>query len=319
MFLFICIALLVTGWIIFSLTAGFIVYHSSQHKHLENNTAFESHIKDPRIMDPLNSAKERWKELRGNHTLIELSVLSKENFRLSGWLWPAENNGTGKTVILVHGVMDSAAGMGYLAEEYHKKNWDVLCIDLRAHGDSEGKKSTMGVLEADDLVLWVDLLVSVHKKTAIFLHGVSMGGAAVLMYGGNRSHLPDEVMGIVSDSSFASYFKAFSLLINFVVRNRFIAWSIAHGASLASYTSCGIPFAKMSPLSVVDSITVPLLFFHGENDVLVPIRTVQKMFDKAVQRTNEIVVIPEAPHIGAYFYAPLEYMDKIEQFSRRNT
>ncbi len=273
-------------------------------------------------MDALNEAKDRWNGRRENHEFEELSLVTREGLRLAGYYWSSskttEKGQYEKTVILVHGMMDSGAGMGYLAEEYHERYWNVLCIDLRAHGESGGTKMTMGYREADDIALWVDLISVNYPSSSVFLHGVSMGGAAVLMYCGLSSRLPPCVKGVISDSSYASYTETFIRLLYLVVKNQFVSLSIVQGTSLVSWLLSGVRFGLMSPIKMINRITVPILFFHGQKDVLIPPGMVQKMMEKASALGAESVIIPEAPHIGAYFYARELYMQRIDDFYRRN-
>lgn len=319
------------GWILFSLAAGVIVYvstlttnHASPEpkntSRGEGDSPVRAHTRDPLIMEPLNAAKERWNANRDRHLFTVLSLRSADGLQLTAFYREASAPAAGKTVLIVHGISDSAAGMAYLAEEYHARGWSVLSIDQRSHGESGGTKRTMGVRESSDISLWVGLLVSRFRAPEIWLHGVSMGAAAVLLYGSRTKNVPPQVRGIIADSSYPSYEETFYRLLQLAVRSRFLAWSIVRGASFASLVLSGVPFSSMNPRKAIGTLSVPLLLFHGQKDVLIPIGQVGDMLDDAVQRVGgTVVVIPGAPHIGAYFYAPSLYMEKIEEFCRRNT
>jgi pimeloyl-ACP methyl ester carboxylesterase len=323
------VVIVIIGWSLFSTTAGIVVYISSlrtraemskngKKSRLETNPVFEAHTKDMRIMGPLNAAKERWNVFKETRIFEDVSVITKNKIRLVGWYWKAEKTYAEKTVILVHGIMDTGAGLGYLGEEYHRRNWNVLYIDLRCHGNSDGKTTTMGVKESRDIGLWVDYVAEKYKAGEVYLHGVSMGGATVLLYAGTAVNLPENIKGIISDSSFARYNEAFFSLVYLVIRNKFLAWSITKGASAGSLLLTGVSFGRMNPERVINRISVPVLLFHGEEDVLVSIQSVRKMFAKILKPDNEVVIVNGAPHIGAYFYAPSLYMEKIESLSRKH-
>jgi len=321
------------GWVLFSLAAGVIVYLSSlttnhvslEPKNRESNSIIQAHTRDPAVMEPLNAAKDRWYANQDRHLFTSLSIPSADGLQLSAFYWDARTEKgfpkeAVRTVLIVHGMYDSAAGMGYLAEEYHARGWNVLSIDQRSHGESEGTRRTMGVREAADLGLWIGVLVSQFKAAEIWLHGISMGGAAVLLYGGRTKKLPPQVKGIIADSSFASYEDTFFRLLQLAVGSRFVAWSIVRGASAACFIMSGVSFSAMNPANMIGSLSVPVLLFHGQQDVLVPVGQVRHMLNDVVKRgAGTVVVIPGAPHIGAYFYAPLLYMEKIKEFCRRNT
>jgi len=318
------------GWVIFSLAAGVIVYLSSlttDHVSLEpksmnrgeGNSLIQAHTRDRLVMDPLNAAKDRWYANQDRQLFTAVSIRSADGLQLSAFYWAAEQAVPDKTVLLVHGMYDSAAGMAYLAEEYHGRGWNVLSINQRSHGESEGTKRTMGVREASDVGLWADVLVSRFKSREIWLHGVSMGAAAVILYGGSTKKKPSQIRGVIADSSYSSYAETFFRLLRLAVGNGILARSIVWGTSAASLVLGGVPFSAMNPQKALGRITLPVLLFHGQQDVLVPVGQVRKMLNDAVKRGAVTVVIPGAPHIGAYFYAPSLYMEKIEEFCRRNT
>ena len=316
------------GWILFSLISGLIVYlfamttnHATfqppKMMESEKKSALNAHTKDPVVMDPLNAAKEKWIEKRRNDAFAVLSVRSRDGLCLYGYYLASTESGPGreKTVILIHGMMDSAAGMAYLFDEYAKRGWNILAIDLRSHGESEGTKRTMGVREGEDLALWVELVAARFGAREIFLHGVSMGAVTVLSYAANAGNLPVEVRGLILDSCFASHRDTLARLLRASVRNGFIARSMVTGADLACFFSTGVSFARMETVKLVRNVSLPMLFFHGQSDVLVPVSTMWGIFEAVLKRWNEIVVIPAAPHIGTYFYAPELYMTKIMNFT----
>lgn len=333
------LSLAVIGWCVFSLASGTVLYLSmlttnnaaletSEMRDAERASAMYAHTKDLSIMEPLEAAKARWYARREAGEIFRHEILSRDGLRLSGYIWMPEDQGNpgkenrtvqGRAVVLVHGFMDSAAGLGYLAEEYHREGWVVFAMDQRAHGESEGTKRTMGVREADDLALWIEWLAVREGSSTIVVHGISMGGGTALLYAGKAKRVHPAVRFIVSDSSFASYTDAMTRVLVEAVKSRFLAVSIVRGASVASKVFSGVWFGAMRPDVAARRVRLPVCFFHGARDVLVPIGSVRTLLNNGMKPGNECVVVPEAPHIGAYFYAPDLYMDKVREFSRRNT
>ncbi|MBQ2817488.1 MAG: hypothetical protein IJF16_06125, partial [Clostridia bacterium] len=81
-----------------------------------------------------------------------LSIKSLDGLLLSGRYLPVE--GSKKTIILAHGYRSSAADFSCAWELYRELGFNLLAIDQRAHGRSEGKYITFGVKEKDDVRLW---------------------------------------------------------------------------------------------------------------------------------------------------------------------
>ena len=111
------------------------------------------------------------------------------------------------TVILCHGY-HSRAEHDFDAQFpalYASGGCNLLLIDERAHGLSEGKCLTFGQLERYDIAQWVHW-VREHSRVQrpIALYGVSMGAASVLL----AAQLPElrgELACVVADCGYSSF------------------------------------------------------------------------------------------------------------------
>ena len=88
-----------------------------------------------------------------------------------------------KLFICVHGFTGSGKkDFASLARTYYLNGYNVLLVDNRRHGQSEGKYVGFGVLDRLDLRNWVKYVINrFGSNVQIFLHGISMGAATVLM------------------------------------------------------------------------------------------------------------------------------------------
>lgn len=304
--------------------------------------AMAHHAEDPRLMDGLRQARDRWLEATDDTTCAgttreKLMCTSRDGLRLYGEWWQAgvapknecevsaidtprsdldlPNQCAETAAVLVHGYSDTGSGMAWLAEEYHRHGVSVLVIDQRAHGLSEGSKITMGVKEADDLAVWVDRIYSDGRCTRIIVHGVSMGAATVLLYaaGLQSGNLP--IVAVVADSSYATYKKTFKEMVAQVVKCGLLAEGITVATSLFSTLFSGVSFSAASVVNVVGRITVPVLIFHGQADRMVPVRMAQAIFSAVKSEKKLYCAVPLAPHIGAWAYAPELYWQKIREIA----
>ena len=74
---------------------------------------------------------------------------------------------------------------------------NVLLVDQRSHGLSEGTTITFGIKERHDVVSWANYAVDrFGSDVKILLSGVSMGAATVLM--ASNLELPSNVKGIIA-------------------------------------------------------------------------------------------------------------------------
>lgn len=218
-----------------------------------------------------------------------------------------------RVVILVHGyggVGTDLAGFAYL---YHQAGFHVMMPDNRGHGKSEGNYIGFGWHDREDCLRWTEYLIArLGQESAIFLHGVSMGGATVLMTSGEV--LPPQVKGIISDCAYTSVNAVLAYQMKRMYRLPhfpFLAMT-----SLLTKLKAGYFFSEASALKQVKRATVPILFLHGGADTFVPTSMVYELY-QACPTEKELVVIPNAAHAMAYFEDPDTYDTVVERFVRR--
>jgi uncharacterized protein len=104
--------------------------------------------------------------------------------------------------ILVHGLEGNKSGEQVLrtASVYSGAGYSVLMFDLRGHGESEGKRTTIGYHEVRDVRGALSWLKEDQgfEPNEVVLHGWSMGGATVL-----RSAPMMGVAAVVEESGYA--------------------------------------------------------------------------------------------------------------------
>ena len=112
-------------------------------------------------------------------TYEEVRLPTKDGLDLSGWYIPSRN---GAAVILVHGHGANRLAMTFHAELLIKGGYGVFLFDMRAHGNSMGKRFFLGETTRDDLLTAVTYLSKRPEVNAAGLGivGVSIGGALAL-------------------------------------------------------------------------------------------------------------------------------------------
>ena len=110
------------------------------------------------------------------------------------------------TAVLVHGYADAKVGAIAWAPPLRELGLNVLAVDLRAHGESDGRLCTGGPAEADDVGQVIDQLLARRPDQArqVVLFGASLGAAVASIVAANR----DDLAAVVLESPFASYRRA---------------------------------------------------------------------------------------------------------------
>ena len=179
-----------------------------------------------------------------------------------------KNGDSKKTVILFHGYRsrgekDFSGSFKY----YVDSGFNVLIVDQRAHGRSEGKLITFGVKESRDVISWLEFINKTYgTDKEIYLIGLSMGAATVKFSA--RFNMPDNVRGIIADCGFNSPEK----IIRKVAKQNFNI----NGFLLMPAINClskllgNFSVYEVSSEAALKNLKIPILFIHGTADDFVP-------------------------------------------------
>jgi len=186
---------------------------------------------------------------------------------------------------------------------------NLLLVDQRGHGRSQGKTITFGILERRDLLRWVEYAVDRFGcDTKIILYGISMGGATVLMAA--ELNLPENVKGIVADCPYSSPIDIMlhvsqKMPIPTVLVKPFIylgAWLFGH-----------FHVGETTAANAVKHTQVPILIIHGECDCFVPAKMSEEVYaanPKMIRRFT----FPGADHGISYLVDRERYCNIVKNF-----
>ena len=167
--------------------------------------------------------------------------------------------------IVIHGYTAKRIYMYDYACAYAEQGWNVLLPDMRTHGESEGNYIGMGWLDRLDVLKWIDLIRERDEQAQIILHGVSMGGATVMMTSGEN--LPENVRAIIDDCGYTSVWDIFSDELNYLFH--LPEFPFLYTADVISKIRAGYSFQEAYALNQVEHAEVPMMFIHGSADSFV--------------------------------------------------
>ena len=224
---------------------------------------------------------------------------------------PAES--TGKWVVLVHGYGGNHTTMREFVDNYLAVGYDVLAIDQRAAGESEGEWLTMGAAEAQDVALWTQEIARRVPTSKITLHGVSMG-AATVMLAAARSDCAN-LMAVVEDCGYASAYDLFSQLVP--VLTPYPA-TIMPVMDMMSSLMTGHALTEATPLDVIDDVTVPSMFIHGTADTLIAPSNADSLYAASGAEVKTLYNVEGAGHGRSGIDYNEEYGANLFQFLDNN-
>ena len=218
--------------------------------------------------------------------------------------------------IIFHGyksnaILDCGGGTAYAVKLGH----NVLVVDQRSHGKSEGKAITFGVKERKDCLCWIHYVLNrFGSDTKIILSGLSMGAATVLM--ALDLDLPRNVVGVIADCPYSSP----SAIIKKVCRvEMHLPSSLMYPlVKLGARLFAGFDLEESSAIDAVRNTTLPVLLIHGEADAFVPCDMSREM-QKANPSTVSLLTIPNAEHALCFTVAPEQYEEAVTAFIKKVT
>ena len=203
-------------------------------------------------------------------------------------------------------VRDFCGGNKLARESGH----NTLVVDQRAHGKSGGTTITFGIRERLDCLCWAEYANQrFGSDTPIFLSGVSMGAATVLM--ASELKLPANVIGIIADCPYSSP----EAIIRKVCREdrhlppALVMPFIRLGARLFGH----FDLREASALEAVQHTNIPILLIHGEEDRFVPCDMSREIFGACAGEKNR-VTFPGAGHGLSYIVDTETYSDAVSRF-----
>ncbi len=271
-----------------------------------------------RVEDTMKMAGTDWsvyvsgiredREWLWQHEHESVTILSRDGLKLSGTMFPVENSRG--TVLCLHGYTSNAEqDYTSLARYYMENNFQILLVDHRAHGQSEGTYIGFGILDRYDALKWIEYLnhrFGIEKK--ILVQGTSMGAATALMLSGLK--LPKNVAGIVSDCAFTSPWDVFkSVLKNWY---HLPAFPLLHITNWMAKRLAGYDYRSCTAKEEVKKSSVPILLIHGEKDTFVPTSMCEEIYRNCPDA--EMQIIAGASHAESFYKDTALYKKRLQEF-----
>lgn len=210
-----------------------------------------------------------------------ISFTTEDNVRIRGWFIPNQNK-KAKTIILLHGY-PADKGNILPATLFLHRNYQLLFLDFRYLGQSDGAYSTAGKNEVLDVLAAINYLKSrgIHE---VGIFGFSLGGSVAIMAAEKSS----QIKAIVAEAPYSrldwmaeEYYHFPLLRYPLAYLTRFWAWLFL-----------GVDTSSISPATSAEKLKIPLLFFYSKDDEVVSFRHAELMqtSTKNNPRANFIIV-----------------------------
>ena len=195
----------------------------------------------------------------------------------------------------------------------YNRGYNVLMVDLRGHGESEGDYIGMGWHDRLDVIDWANYLIEKNPNCKIILHGVSMGGATVMMTTGED--LPGNIKVAIEDCGYTSIWDEFKMQLKELYN--LPTFPVLNAASTVCKIKAEYILEEGSAVEQVRKSKTPTLFIHGELDSFVPFEMLDKVYE-AANCKKEKLVIKGAAHAESASVNPELYWKTVDRFIEKN-
>ena len=231
--------------------------------------------------------------------------ITSDGFKLVGEYY---DFGAKKSVIIIAGRMESLLYSYYFAEPYRRLGYNILVIDNRAHGLSEGKYLTLGFKEYRDILRWGEMLHDKFAQESIVLHGICIG-SCVALFALCAPECPDYFRAMVAEGMYTSFYDSF---VNHMIDGHHPVNPLTPMVMLYIKLFTGFD-AHIGPLDRIAELKKPILFLHSREDTFSLPKEVQQVYDRCTS-DKELVWFDKGAHSRVRINAPEKYDDTIIRF-----
>ncbi len=245
-----------------------------------------------------------------------VSFDSEDGIALKGWLVkPPRPSARNPAIIICHGVGANKSDFTELAAFLSRRGYFVLLFDFRAHGESKGRRTSLGYHEQKDVAAAFGLLYGRGEIDAgrIGIYGFSLGGSTAILTAANNK---GSFSAVVADSAFTSLRdQARDAITGFY---HLPAFPFLHLAVLGYEIYFQTSVNNVSPVSVIEKLSpAPVLIIAGDGDRLIPADNGRRLY-AAAKEPKDLWIIPNADHGGTLAAAGSAYEKRVAEFFDRN-
>jgi len=305
-------AFLAAGVLVMLFLVPILVFYNTSYRNPKKPRAREcTNKKDEQQMRMFNEGVQ-WSG-RFRDKIEELSIISGDGLKLYG---EYVNFGYDKCAVILPGQTESLLYSYYFADVYYKNGYNILTVDVRAHGLSDGKYRTGGIKESDDCVLWVKLINEKYGINDFTIHGICVGGATAIyayvkLKNDGLSANGGLIKRIVTDGVFQSYYEIFEK--HFIMYKK-PAFPALHLCFFLIYALTGARPFKETPLKYMKDIDIPILFIWSEKDIFSIKPKGEELFAACASKYKELCFFPEGRHSHVRSSQEAEYDRVIANF-----
>ena len=232
--------------------------------------------------------------------------IENEGLRLVGRYF---DFGFKRACIILAGRTESFLYSYYFAKPYKELGFNILVIDSRGHGESDGIYLGVGLTEYRDALKWSSLLYDKLGNEKIFIHAICIGCATAIYMLTSKDH-PDYFLGMVADGMYTTFYETFK---NHMIVEKKPVWPCANIVMKMLKHNIKADPVKNGPIYSIDKLEYPLLMLHSRQDVFSLPEKAEILYEKC-HSPKRLVWFDKGAHSHIRINNQEKYDEEIKKF-----
>jgi uncharacterized protein len=308
-------------WVLWVLLAQFVLFNISAALHAHKLSHFYNEPSSTNNNEGENVFAKTWRLFSGprfsksavkdfpTFSYDTVTLKTEKGIFIEAWYGKTDSAAKG-TVILFHGLTVNKGNVLPEADEFRYQGYNVMLVDFRAHGNSGGSNTTIGVREAEEVKLAYDYVAQKGEKK-IILWGSSMGAVTIAKALADYAIKPS---GVILEMPFAS------LQEHLQARARMIGFAGFPEKPFGFFVTCwmgierGFNGFKHKTTTYAKKINCPVLLQCGALDMYVLKSETDKVYNAIASPNKKLVTYDRANHESFVQNDPLKWRIEVERF-----
>jgi alpha-beta hydrolase superfamily lysophospholipase len=241
--------------------------------------------------------------------LEPLRCRTEDRLWLQGWVFtPPSPVGT---VALFHGLRGNRMQMLSRVAFLTGAGYRCVTFDHRAHGQSQGRRSSFGFHERCDVQAIAELIAGRWPDQPAAALGLSMGAAAICFAATGIPFFQAFILESLYHDLAAAYFSR--------VGARYPAWfkRFRRGIVWVTERRLGLRLEQVAPVGRIRDLSPrPVLLVTGSEDRYAPPEDLHRLFERCAE-PRELCVVPGASHMDVCEKGGESYRENVLAFLQR--
>ncbi|HEY0067507.1 MAG TPA: alpha/beta hydrolase [Flavisolibacter sp.] len=220
--------------------------------------------------------------------------------------WYAGNDSAKGCVILFHGISVNKSYVINEAAMFRQMGYNVLLVDFRAHGRSDGNNSTFGVEETGE-VQKAFVFAQGRGNRNIILYGVSMGAAVCLKAVAEKKVQPAALIADMPFGCLQDHMRARARMHGFPSQP--FAFLVTFWAGVER----GFNGFNHSPTAYAREVNCPVLLQWGDKDPYVSRSETESIFNN-LPAQKKLAIYEGAGHESFLNREPVQWKTQVTEF-----